>query len=63
MKASAVKDESRLRVTDQVPRAVALAFLRCDPRENVFLISRIMRSGSENTNTFRSKRSWTALLY
>lgn len=49
MKASAVKDESRLRVTDQVPRAVALAFLRCDPRENVFLISRIMRSGMSDS--------------
>ncbi|MFT7462585.1 MAG: putative GNAT family acetyltransferase [Pseudohongiellaceae bacterium] len=42
---SATKPASRLRVTEQVPQAVALAFLKCDPRENVFLISRIHKSG------------------
>jgi len=34
-----------LEVTDRIPRAVALAFLKADPRENVFLISRIQASG------------------
>lgn len=45
MKASTVKEVHTLRVTENVPRAVALAFLRCDPRENVFLISRIQHAG------------------
>lgn len=38
-----------LRVTEKVPAAVALAFLRGDPRENVFLISRIQRGGMTDT--------------
>jgi hypothetical protein len=38
-----------LRVTDKIPRAVALAFLKGDPRENVYLISRIQRSGMTDT--------------
>lgn len=37
-----------LRVTDAVPPAVALAFLKSDPRENVFLLSRIHRGGMAN---------------
>jgi predicted GNAT family acetyltransferase len=51
MPMSATKAASRLRVTDQVPQAVALAFLKCDPRENVFLISRIHRSGMSDTRS------------
>lgn len=46
---SATKSVNRLRVTGSVPPAVALAFLRGDPRENVFLISRIHRSGMTDT--------------
>lgn len=46
MTSSATKPSTRLRVTEQVPRAVALAFLKSDPRENVFLISRIQRMGT-----------------
>lgn len=38
-----------LKVTEKVPPAVALAFLRGDPRENVFLISRIQRAGMSDT--------------
>jgi len=38
-----------LKVTEKVPSAVALAFLRGDPRENVFLISRIQRAGMSDT--------------
>lgn len=49
MPMSATKAVGKLRVTDQVPQAVALAFLKCDPRENVFLISRIHRSGMDDT--------------
>jgi hypothetical protein len=45
MATGATKASPKLRVTDQVPTAVALAFLRGDPRENVYLISRIHRSG------------------
>ena len=37
-----------LRVSDAVPKAVALAFLRGDSQENVFLISRIRSGGMEN---------------
>ena len=40
--------EHILRITDNVPQAVALAFLKGDPRENVFLISRIRRSGMDD---------------
>jgi GNAT superfamily N-acetyltransferase len=43
------KASHTLRVTQKVPAAVALAFLRGDPRENVFLISRIQRSGMEES--------------
>lgn len=46
---SATESPHTLRVTDRVPRAVALAFLKGDPRENVYLISRINRSGMTNT--------------
>ena len=45
MATGATKSTHKLRVTEQVPQAVALAFLRGDPRENVYLISRIHRSG------------------
>lgn len=45
MPMSATKAAGKLRVTEQVPQAVALAFLKCDPRENVFLISQIHRFG------------------
>lgn len=45
MTIGATKALPKLRVTRQVPKAVALAFLRGDPRENVYLISRIHRSG------------------
>jgi len=37
-----------LRIAERVPRSVALAFLKAEPRENVFLISRILRSGMDN---------------
>lgn len=37
-----------LRITDRVPRAVALAFLRADARENVFLISRVRKGRGDN---------------
>ena len=47
--AISTKAASVLRVTEKVPAAVALAFLRGDPRENVFLISRIQRSGMSDT--------------
>lgn len=46
MTSSATKATGRLKVTEKVPRAVALAFLKSDPRENVFLISRIQRMGT-----------------
>ncbi|MCB9899577.1 MAG: GNAT family N-acetyltransferase [Planctomycetes bacterium] len=46
---SATDSPHVLRVTDRVPRAVALAFLKGDPRENVYLISRIHRSGMSNS--------------
>jgi len=45
MATGATKSAAKLRVTDQVPQAVALAFLRGDPRENVYLISCVHRSG------------------
>jgi predicted GNAT family acetyltransferase len=38
-----------LRIADTIPRSVALAFLKGEPRENVFLISRILKSGMDNT--------------
>jgi len=49
MAISATKAAHSLRVTEKVPAAVALAFLRGDPRENVFLISRIQRGGMTDT--------------
>lgn len=38
-----------LRMAERIPRAVALAFLKGEPRENVFLISRILKAGMDNT--------------
>jgi predicted GNAT family acetyltransferase len=38
-----------LRIAETIPRSVALAFLKGEPRENVFLISRILKSGMDNT--------------
>ena len=49
MSISATETRHALRVTETVPPAVALAFLKGDPRENVFLISRIQRSGMTDT--------------
>jgi uncharacterized protein len=37
-----------LRIAEKIPRSVALAFLKGEPRENVFLISRILKSGMDN---------------
>jgi len=37
-----------LRVAEHIPRSVALAFLKAEPRENVFLISRILKAGMDN---------------
>jgi GNAT superfamily N-acetyltransferase len=37
-----------LRVAERIPRSVALAFLKAEPRENVFLISRILKAGMDN---------------
>ena len=37
-----------LRIAERIPRSVALAFLKGEPRENVFLISRILKSGMDN---------------
>ena len=51
MPMSATKAAGKLRVTEQVPQAVALAFLKCDPRENVFLISRIHQAGMADTRS------------
>jgi uncharacterized protein len=39
---------SGLRVAERIPRSVALAFLKAEPRENVFLISRILKAGMDN---------------
>jgi len=49
MNMTATKATHSLRVTEKVPAAVALAFLRSDPRENVFLLSRIQRGGMTDT--------------
>ena len=49
MSISATETRHALRVTETVPPAVALAFLKGDPRENVFLILRIQRSGMTDT--------------
>jgi hypothetical protein len=38
-----------LRIAERIPRAVALAFLKGEPRENVFLISRILKAGMDNS--------------
>jgi hypothetical protein len=38
-----------LRIAETIPRSVALAFLKGESRENVFLISRILKSGMDNT--------------
>jgi predicted GNAT family acetyltransferase len=37
-----------LRIAERIPRSVALAFLKAEPRENVFLISRILKAGMDN---------------
>ena len=39
---------AELRIAERVPRAVALAFLRGEPQENVFLVSRITQAGMDN---------------
>lgn len=39
---------SALRVAERIPRSVALAFLKAEPRENVYLISRILKGGMDN---------------
>ncbi len=46
---TAIESVYSLRVTEKVPQAVALAFLKGEPRENVFLISRIGRGGMDST--------------
>lgn len=38
-----------LRITEQVPQAVALAFLRAELRENVFLISRVRKGDGHDS--------------
>ncbi len=38
-----------LRIASNIPRSVAFAFLKAEPRENVFLISRILQSGMDDT--------------
>ncbi len=46
---SATKAKTQtLRVAEKIPRSVALAFLKGAPRENVYLISRILKSGMDN---------------
>ena len=45
---STTQPHPTLRVAERVPRSVALAFLKAEPRENVFLISRILRAGMDN---------------
>jgi GNAT superfamily N-acetyltransferase len=47
--ASTIQPFPTLRIAERIPRAVALAFLKGDPRENVFLISRILKAGMDNT--------------
>ena len=37
-----------LRIAERIPRSVALAFLKGESRENVFLISRILKAGMDN---------------
>ncbi len=46
---STLESPHTLRVTGDVPQAVALAFLKGEPRENVYLISRIWQSGMTDT--------------
>jgi predicted GNAT family acetyltransferase len=45
---STTEPSPTLRIAEQIPRSVALAFLKGEPRENVFLISRILRAGMDN---------------
>jgi GNAT superfamily N-acetyltransferase len=47
--ASTIQPFPTLRIAERIPRAVALAFRKGDPRENVFLISRILKAGMDNT--------------
>jgi len=43
-----IQPSPTLRIAEKIPRSVALAFLKGEPRENVFLISRILKSGMDN---------------
>ena len=45
---STTETTPRLRVAERIPRSVALAFLKAEPRDNVFLISRILKAGMDN---------------
>ena len=45
---STTETTPRLRVAERTPRSVALAFLKAEPRDNVFLISRILKAGMDN---------------
>ena len=41
-------ESAELRIAERIPKAVALAFLRGESQENVFLISRISQGGMDN---------------
>ncbi len=45
---STTQSSPTLRIAERIPRSVALAFLKGEPRENVFLISRILKAGMDN---------------
>ena len=45
---STIESSPTLRIAERIPRSVALAFLKGEARENVFLISRILKAGMDN---------------
>ena len=45
---STMESSPTLRIAERIPRSVALAFLKGESRENVFLISRILKAGMDN---------------
>ncbi|MGQ0552879.1 MAG: GNAT family N-acetyltransferase [Planctomycetota bacterium] len=47
-RSSSIQPQPTLRVAENIPRSVALAFLKGEPRENVLLISRILKSGMDS---------------